>query len=165
MGIPRTAGLSLLLTALMVSVLLAVAPSHVSAAIPSTPTAARKSSAGPASKPYPAAVTSVQPAGAPRDRAAEQRELRRAKVVLAELQKRYRYLDGVTLRVDPTPDDRQAVAYYTDGEIVISPDHVATIDKILAHEVWHIIDYRDNGRLDWGEDLPPSNASDYRSKY
>jgi hypothetical protein len=43
----------------------------------------------------------------------------------------------------------------------VSPEHDATIDEILAHEIWHVIDWRDNGRLDWGEDLPPINSSDY----
>ncbi len=113
--------------------------------------------------PQPLRLTPATPASTgPARSAAEARDLQQAKRVLAKLQKRYRYLDGITLRIDPTPQDRQAVAYYTDGEIVISPDHVATIDKILAHEVWHVIDWRDNGHLDWGEDLPPSNASDYR---
>ena len=124
------------------------------AGLPSTPTTAAAADA-------PAAPT---PVGKSRDRVAEAQDLKNARRVLAKLQTRYRYLDGITLRVDPTPQDRQAVAYYTDGEIVISPDHVATIDKILAHEVWHVIDWRDNGQLDWGEDLPPSNAADYRLK-
>ncbi len=39
-----------------------------------------------------------------------------------------------------------------------------SIEKILAHEVWHVIDWRDNGRLDWGEDLPPANVAAYRSR-
>jgi hypothetical protein len=25
----------------------------------------------------------------------------------------------------------------------------------MAHEIWHIIDWRDNGRIDWGENVPP----------
>jgi hypothetical protein len=86
---------------------------------------------------------------------------RRADVVLTALKKRYRLLDGVTVSMGATPGGAQAVAYYREGQIVISPSHVASIDKILAHEIWHIIDWRDNGRIDWGEALPPSDQSRY----
>jgi len=92
------------------------------------------------------------------DQAADNRQ---AQTILGELQAKYQYLDGVTVSVGATPADEQAIAYYQDGEIVVSPDHSATIQRILAHEVWHVIDWRDNGRLDWGEDLPPANASEY----
>ena len=85
-------------------------------------------------------------------------ETRRANEVLDGLKARYRYLDDVTVSVGATPNGEQAVAYYTHDRIVISPTHVTSIESILAHEVWHIIDWHDNGRLDWGEDLPPSNS-------
>jgi len=88
-------------------------------------------------------------------------DLKKAEALLATLQAKYRHLDGLSVSIAPTPAGEQAVAYYTDGEIIISPDRSATIQRILAHEVWHVIDWRDNGRLDWGEDLPPTNASEY----
>jgi hypothetical protein len=164
MGTLRTASLSVLVAALLVAALATVVPHAISATAQSASSQATKPAAA-----MPAAASigspATQPAPKPRDRAKEQAELRHANVVLATLQRTYRGLDGVTLRIDPTPNDAQAVAYYTQSEIVISPDHVASIDKILAHEVWHVIDWRDNGRLDWGEDLPPSNASAYRSRY
>jgi len=164
MGTLRTASLSVLLTALLVAVLAVAVPSAVSAQSGSASSQATKPAAA---MPSPASTTAAAPQRVrqSRNRAREQAEINQANAVLAKLQKEYRYLDGITLRVDPTPNDAQAVAYYTQDEIVISPDHVASIDKILAHEVWHIIDWRDNGRLDWGEDLPPSNASAYRSRY
>lgn len=84
-----------------------------------------------------------------------------AEAMLARLQAKYRLLDGVTVRIGKTPAGEQAIAYYEEGEIVVSPERSATIQRILAHEIWHVIDYRDNGRLDWGEDLPPADASDY----
>ena len=92
-------------------------------------------------------------------RPAEEAHARKA---LAKLQAKYRYLDGVTVSVGSTPGDHQAIAYYTEGTIVISPEHTASIERIMAHEVWHVIDWRDNGRLDWGENLPPAEADDYR---
>ncbi len=89
-------------------------------------------------------------------------DVRLAEAVLRDLQADYRHLDGVTVSVGTTPNGEEAVAYYTEGRIVISRTHTVGIDKILAHEVWHIIDWRTNGRLDWHENLPPVDASDYR---
>jgi len=86
----------------------------------------------------------------------------RAQEILAQLAETYPSLEGVSVRIGDTPKDEEAVAYYTAGEIVIDRDHTVGIDRILAHEIWHVIDWRDNGRLDWGENLPPRNASDYR---
>ncbi len=88
-------------------------------------------------------------------------DTRKAEAVLKELQAKYRYLDGVTVSIAPTPAGEQAIAYYTNGEIVVNTERSATIRRILAHEIWHVIDWRDNGRLDWGENLPPAQASDY----
>ena len=90
-------------------------------------------------------------------------DTRRANEVLDGLKARYRYLDGVTVTLGTTPRGEQAVAYYTEGRIIISRSHSVSIEKILAHEVWHVIDWRDNGQLDWREDLPPRNSSDYSS--
>lgn len=88
-------------------------------------------------------------------------ETARANVSLARLASRYRYLDSVTVTVGSTPDGRQAVSYYTRGVIVIDRNHEYSIDVILEHEIWHVVDWRDNGRLDWGEDVPPSDAASY----
>ena len=85
----------------------------------------------------------------------------RAKDVLAQLAAKYRHLDGVTVSMGTTPNGEQAVAFYTENRIVISRTHTVSIERILAHEVWHVIDWRDNGRLDWGENLPPANARTY----
>lgn len=49
----------------------------------------------------------------------------------------------------------QAIAYYKSGRIVISVSHTASLSRIIGHEIWHIIDYRDNGTIDWGENVPP----------
>lgn len=49
----------------------------------------------------------------------------------------------------------QAIAYYQSGRIVISRSHTASLERIIGHEIWHIIDWRDNGRIDWGENVPP----------
>jgi len=85
----------------------------------------------------------------------------RAQVVLKGLAETYKDLDNVTVSMGATPKGEEAVSYYTVDQILIDKDHTVSIEKILAHEVWHIIDWHDNGRLDWGEDLPPKNSSDY----
>jgi len=105
--------------------------------------------------------SSVTPVAGAEDAADAAADTLQAQAILGELQAKYRLLDGVTVSIAATPADEQAIAYYQDGEIVVSPDRSATIQRILAHEIWHVIDWRDNGRLDWGEDLPPANASDY----
>jgi hypothetical protein len=86
---------------------------------------------------------------------------RLANRVFADLASRYRYLDHVTVVMGDTPRGEQAVAYYTESRIVISRRHYVKIDKILQHEMWHIVDWRDNGRIDWHEDVPPLDAAKY----
>ena len=48
----------------------------------------------------------------------------------------------------------QAITYYTTGQIIVSASHTASLEVILAHECGHIIDWRDNGTIDWGENIP-----------
>ena len=110
----------------------------------------------------PSAAAAVVPA-ATRTASTSLDDVRRANAILGEMKGRYRYLDGVTVRIGATPNDEQAVAYYTEGEIVISRTHTVGLEKILAHEIWHVIDWRDNGQLDWGESLPPRDQSPYLS--
>ena len=88
-------------------------------------------------------------------------DTRQANEILGKLKATHRYLDDVTVTVGTTPRGEEAVAYYTSGEIVISRDHTVGIDKILGHEIWHVIDWRDNGQLDWKESLPPANSAAY----
>jgi len=81
--------------------------------------------------------------------------------ILRNLRERYQYLEGVTVSFGTPRGGEQAVAYYTQGRILVNPSHTADIATILTHEVWHIIDWRDNGRLDWGEALPPDGWENY----
>ena len=85
----------------------------------------------------------------------------RAEAALKSLAARYRYLDDVTITFGPTPAGQEAVSYYTEGRIVINPAHTVDIETILNHEIWHIIDWRADGRLDWDEYVPPASADDY----
>lgn len=90
-------------------------------------------------------TTAAKPAGS---------ELSQARSILASLIAQHPILKGTTVSFG---DARgyQAIALYTSGRIIISPSHTASLSRILNHEVWHIIDWRDNGTIDWGENVPP----------
>jgi len=110
-----------------------------------------------ASEPAPVTMTSgTRPGPDPAEA-----EARLATEVLGKHQAEYRLLEGVTVSIGETPRGEQAVAYYTEGRILVSFAHATSLESILAHEVWHIIDWRDNGKLDWGEQLPPVEAYSY----
>lgn len=81
-------------------------------------------------------------------------ELARARSILAGLIKKHPVLKGSTVAFGDAKG-YQAICYYKSGRIVISNTHSASLERILGHEVWHIIDWRDNGRIDWGENVPP----------
>jgi hypothetical protein len=108
-----------------------------------------------------AKVTAVKAAAKVASAGAGASDLDTARAVLASLKAKYRYLDGVTVTVGNTPGGYQAVSYYTKGAIVLSPSHTASVERIMKHEIWHIIDWRDNGKIDWRESVPPHNAADY----
>lgn len=88
-------------------------------------------------------------------------DARYAQKTLQNLKGAWRYLDGATVEIGQTPPGKQAVAYYQQGRIVISPEHTGSINTILAHEMWHVIDYAQDRSLDWGEDVPPTGASTF----
>jgi len=67
-------------------------------------------------------------------------ELSEARSILSGLVAQHPILSGTTVSF---------------GRIIISPSHTASLSRILNHEVWHIIDWRDNGSIDWGENVPP----------
>lgn len=84
-----------------------------------------------------------------------------ARKILKRLTRTYPILQGTTVEIGDARG-HQAIAYYRSGRIVISKSHKASLKRILRHEVWHIIDYRDNGEINWGENVPPSNAAAFR---
>jgi len=84
-----------------------------------------------------------------------------AQTILDGLKARYpRYLGNATVEFG-NANGYQAISYYTIGRIVISPTHTATLQRILDHEVWHIIDWQDNSQMNWGEAIPPANMGEY----
>ena len=82
-------------------------------------------------------------------------ELGRARSILAGLIAQHPILAGTTVSIGSTPGGYQAVAYYKSGRILVSPNHSSSLERILRHEIWHVIDWRDNGHIDWGESVPP----------
>lgn len=79
----------------------------------------------------------------------------RAQQLLTALIAQHPILAGATVEMG-NAQGYQAISYFQTGRIVISPTHTASIDRIMNHEIWHIIDWRDNGRIDWGENVPPA---------
>lgn len=74
--------------------------------------------------------------------------------ILASYIARYPILAGSTVSYGDA-SGYQAICYYKSGRIVISPNHTRSLQTIIGHEIWHIIDWRDNGVIDWGENVPP----------
>jgi hypothetical protein len=89
-------------------------------------------------------------------------EIVQASLILASRISTYPILEGSTVDFGDTGDNTQAICYYNSARIVVNPGHTVSLEQIIDHEIWHIIDWRDNGRIDWGEDLPPANAAEYR---
>jgi hypothetical protein len=89
-------------------------------------------------------------------------ELVQASLILASRISTYPILEGSTVEFGDTGDNPEAICYYKSARIVINADHTVSLERIIDHEIWHIIDWRDNGKIDWGEDLPPANAAEYR---
>lgn len=79
-------------------------------------------------------------------------ELAQAQAILDRLAAQHPILRGVTIEMGDA-EGYQAVAYPQEGRIVVSPDHTALLTRVIAHEAGHIVDYRDNGRIDWGENV------------
>ncbi len=84
----------------------------------------------------------------------------RAQAILASLKARYPILRGTTVEYG-NARGFQAIAYFQSGRIVISRTHTASLERIIEHEIWHIIDWRDNNRIDWRENVPPANAASF----
>jgi hypothetical protein len=114
-----------------------------------------KASTAPASSSKPAAA-------APKPAASSGNTLAQARSILASRIAMYPILRGATVEIGDTKGNASAICYYKSGRIVINANHKASLERIINHEIWHIIDWRDNGRIDWGESVPPSNAADFR---
>jgi hypothetical protein len=81
-------------------------------------------------------------------------ELTQARAILRSFIAAHPICAGATISIGKTPGGYQAVCYYKSGRILVSPSHTAPLRTIINHEAWHIIDWRDNGHIDWGEALP-----------
>lgn len=81
-------------------------------------------------------------------------ELSQARSILAGYIARYPILSGTTVTFGDARG-HQAICYYKSGRIVISSSHTSSLERIIGHEIWHVIDWRDNGVIDWGENVPP----------
>jgi hypothetical protein len=104
------------------------------------------------------AVSSTAPVKASTSSTAS--SITRARAILAGYVAKYPILKGTTVEFGDARG-HQAIALYKSGRIIISPTHTASLERIIGHEIWHIIDWRDNGQINWGESVPPANASSF----
>lgn len=91
------------------------------------------------------ALSTATQAGASPTKAAE---------ILKKQIAKYPILEGATVEYGDAKG-HQAICYYSSGRIIIDRRHKAPLKKIIGHEIWHIIDWRNNGKIDWGENVPP----------
>ncbi|MDT8435024.1 MAG: hypothetical protein RQ731_09755 [Anaerosomatales bacterium] len=120
-----------------------------------------KTSSTPASSSAPKPASNAS-APAPKPAASSGNTLSQARSILASRIATYPILRGATVEVGDTKGNPQAICYYKSGRIIINPNHTVSVERIINHEIWHIIDWRDNGQINWGESVPPSNAADFR---
>jgi hypothetical protein len=71
-----------------------------------------------------------------------------ARRILARYIARYPILRGVQVYIRDCPNNWQGCAYYKQGIILVDPDHTAPLERIIAHEVQHIIDWRQDNDID-----------------
>lgn len=93
-------------------------------------------------------------------------DLARAQTALqAYINKCPNYLTGATVSIDASSISASniAVAYYTSKRIIINPNWDAmtasTLENIVNHETWHILDFAIDSRIDWGEYVPPTSTA------
>lgn len=115
-----------------------------------TAAAAAAASTAPAAAPAAQPAPEPAPAPAPEPAADEQAQ---AQALLNSFIAKYPILAGSTVSFGDAKG-RQAICYYQSGRIVISATHTASLSAIMSHEVGHILDWRDNGVIDWGESIP-----------
>lgn len=60
-------------------------------------------------------------------------------------------LKGTTIFIRDCPNNWQGCAFYELGIIWIDPDHRAPLEEIVIHECNHIIDWREDGDIDYDD--------------
>ncbi len=74
------------------------------------------------------------------------------------------YLTGATVTFgDAAVGNNVAIVFYTSKHIAINPNWDAmtasSLETIVNHEVWHIIDFALDSKIDWGENIPPATTA------
>lgn len=105
--------------------------------------------------PQPAAAAAPAPAPATNT-------LAEARAIVARYAATYKYVAGTTVEIGNTQGNGQAIVYYKSKRIIINANHTRSLESIIAHEIWHIIDWHHDNQINWGENVPPSNANDFR---
>ncbi len=80
-----------------------------------------------------------------------QSELILAQQILAYQIVRNPILQGAKVYIQDCPNNWQGCAFYESGIIWIDPNHEASLEKIILHECNHIIDWRQDGDIDYND--------------
>lgn len=149
---------------LAASVVLAAPPATAAVAAHRSPEAAAPEKSAPPASAAAAdsAEIAAEPYAAYTPAARPSKKGNAARKILRQQIRKYPILRGARLRIGKTPGGAQAVTYYKRGLIVVNPHHKASLRKIVVHESWHIIDWRINHRIDWGERIPPYYKRSYK---
>jgi hypothetical protein len=78
-----------------------------------------------------------------------QSKLARAQQILAFQIAKNPILIGTNVYIKDCSNNWQACAFYQAGIILIDPDHKASLEEIISHECNHIIDWRQDGDIDY----------------
>lgn len=102
-----------------------------------------------------AAQNATRSAGSSGDSAQEERvanysEQDEANAILASIIAQYPILAGSVVYIRETPNGWEGCAYYKSGVILVSPYHTYPLSEIIWHEAMHILDYREDGKIDNG---------------
>jgi hypothetical protein len=74
-----------------------------------------------------------------------------ANAILAGLIAQYPLLQGSVVYIQETPNGWEGAAYYKSGVILVNPNHTYSLYEIIYHEAMHILDWREDGKIDYND--------------
>lgn len=90
-------------------------------------------------------------AGGPFSASAGYSEQDEANAILAGLIAQYPLLQGSVVYIQETPNGWEGAAYYKSGVILVNPNHTYSLYEIIYHEAMHILDWREDGKIDYND--------------
>lgn len=75
-------------------------------------------------------------------------EQEQANAILAGIIAQYPILQGTVVYIQQTPNGWEGAAYYKSGVILVNPNHTYPLYDIIYHEAMHVLDWREDGKID-----------------